>query len=147
MKKLEAWLAKRAGAGKLRQLRRLRRAALLSAARPAAAAGELRRIRAAAPRTSKQREKLRSDLIALFDHDFTELRARVLRLENGPPVGYPVQFRVSGEDIATVRELARKAADVVRQNPNVRNVQPGLGRAVARSCAWRSTRNARACSA
>jgi len=70
----------------------------------------------------KQREQLRRDLIALFDHDFSSLRARVLRLENGPPVGYPVQFRISGEDIATVRELARKAADVVRQNPNVHNV-------------------------
>jgi multidrug efflux pump len=50
------------------------------------------------------------------------LRARVLRLENGPPVGYPVQFRISGADIPTVRELARKAADVVRQNTNVHNV-------------------------
>ena len=70
----------------------------------------------------KQREQLRNDLIALFDHDFTSLRARVLRLENGPPVGYPVQFRISGADIATVRELARKAADVVRKNSNVHNV-------------------------
>ena len=71
---------------------------------------------------SAEREKLRTDLIALFDHDFSEVRARVLRLENGPPVGYPVQFRVSGEDISKVRELARKAAAVVRQNPHVRNV-------------------------
>ena len=30
-----------------------------------------------------------------------KLRARVLRLENGPPVGYPVQFRISGADIPT----------------------------------------------
>jgi multidrug efflux pump len=71
---------------------------------------------------SREREQLRNDLIALFEHDFSELRARVLRLENGPPVGYPVQFRISGADIPTVRELARKAADIVRQNPNVRNV-------------------------
>ena len=70
----------------------------------------------------RERERLRSDLIALFEHDFSELRARVLRLENGPPVGYPVQFRVSGADIPTVRELARKAADIVRQNPHVHNV-------------------------
>ena len=70
----------------------------------------------------KQREQLRADLIALFDHDFSGLRARVLRLENGPPVGYPVQFRISGEDIATVRGLARRAADIVRQNSNVHNV-------------------------
>ncbi|MBS0582244.1 MAG: efflux RND transporter permease subunit, partial [Proteobacteria bacterium] len=57
-----------------------------------------------------------------FDKDFSELRARVVRLENGPPVGYPVQFRVSGADIATVRELARKVADVMRRNPTLRNV-------------------------
>ncbi|HSE13250.1 MAG TPA: efflux RND transporter permease subunit, partial [Rudaea sp.] len=71
---------------------------------------------------TRDRETLRADLIALFEHDFTELRARVLRLENGPPVGYPVQFRLSGADIPTLRELARKAADVVRQNPHVHNV-------------------------
>jgi multidrug efflux pump len=73
-------------------------------------------------RGTREREQLRTDLIALFEHDFSEVRARVLRLENGPPVGYPVQFRISGEDIKTVRELARKAADVVRQNPHVHNV-------------------------
>ena len=73
-------------------------------------------------KSTADREKLRSDLIALFDHDFSELRARVLRLENGPPVGYPVQFRVSGADIPTLREFARKVADVVRQNPHMRNV-------------------------
>jgi multidrug efflux pump len=73
-------------------------------------------------KSTADREKLRTDLIALFDHDYSELRARVLRLENGPPVGYPVQFRVSGADIPTVRELARKVADVVRQNPHMRNV-------------------------
>ncbi|HEY2395902.1 MAG TPA: efflux RND transporter permease subunit [Rudaea sp.] len=73
-------------------------------------------------RGTHEREQLRSDLIALFEHDFSELRARVLRLENGPPVGYPVQFRISGADIPTVRALARKAADIVRTNPHVRNV-------------------------
>jgi multidrug efflux pump len=73
-------------------------------------------------KSTADRETLRTDLIALFEHDFSELRARVLRLENGPPVGYPVQFRVSGADIPTLRELARKVADVVRQNPHMRNV-------------------------
>ncbi len=72
----------------------------------------------------EDRERLRSDLLTLFDHDFSELRARVLRLENGPPVGYPVQFRVSGPDIPTVRGLATKVADLMRQNPHVRNVNP-----------------------
>ncbi len=72
----------------------------------------------------EDREQLRTDLLALFDKDFSELRARVLRLENGPPVGYPLQFRVSGPDIPTVRGIAANVADVMRQNPHVRNVNP-----------------------
>jgi multidrug efflux pump len=37
-------------------------------------------------------------------------RTRVSLLENGPPVGYPLQYRVSGEDINLVREWAQKVA-------------------------------------
>jgi multidrug efflux pump len=70
----------------------------------------------------KEREKLRADLLSLFETDFPEVRGRVLRLENGPPVGYPVQFRVSGEDIGLVRKLARDVAEQVRKNPHMRNV-------------------------
>ncbi|MEO8804059.1 MAG: efflux RND transporter permease subunit [Rudaea sp.] len=72
----------------------------------------------------KDREKLRSDLLALFNRDFSQVRARVLRLENGPPVGYPVQFRVSGPDIPTLRVLATRVANTVRENPHVANVNP-----------------------
>jgi multidrug efflux pump len=54
--------------------------------------------------------------------DFPTLRSRISRLENGPPVGYPVQFRVSGEHIQQVRELARKVAAKMRENPHVVNV-------------------------
>jgi multidrug efflux pump len=71
----------------------------------------------------KQREELRAKVIALFDADFPELRGRVLRLENGPPVGFPLQFRVSGEDIPTVRAFAKQVAEVVRASPNAANVQ------------------------
>jgi multidrug efflux pump len=71
------------------------------------------------------REALRTDLLSLFEKDFTNLRASVLRLENGPPVGFPVQFRVDGEDLAKVREVANKIAGVMRQNPNLVNVQLG----------------------
>jgi multidrug efflux pump len=73
-------------------------------------------------RSITEREALRSDLLRLFEADFPELRARIVRLENGPPVGYPVQFRVSGPDLAEVRSLARKLADRMRNNVNVRNV-------------------------
>ncbi|MEZ5461421.1 efflux RND transporter permease subunit [Dokdonella sp.] len=70
----------------------------------------------------EEREALRNDLLRLFEGDFPTLRARVIRLENGPPVGYPLQYRVSGQEIGTIRELARKVADVLRKNPDVRNV-------------------------
>ena len=71
----------------------------------------------------KEREALRSKLLDLFDTDFSLLRANITRLENGPPVGFPVQFRISGEDIPTVRKYASEIAAVMRQNPHLRNVQ------------------------
>jgi multidrug efflux pump len=71
----------------------------------------------------KEREALRARLIALFERDYQGLRANITRLENGPPVGFPVQFRVSGEDIPTVRRYAERVAERMRENPNVSNVQ------------------------
>ncbi|MCI1711720.1 MAG: efflux RND transporter permease subunit [Chiayiivirga sp.] len=67
------------------------------------------------------REEVRRWLIDTFASEFPELQARVTRLENGPPVGYPVQFRVSGEHIAEVRRIARDVAEKVRANPHVAN--------------------------
>jgi multidrug efflux pump len=71
------------------------------------------------------RETLRSDLLRLFENDFPSLRASVMRLENGPPVGFPVQFRVDGSDILKIREISHKIADIMRANPNLANVQLG----------------------
>ncbi|MBK7146012.1 MAG: efflux RND transporter permease subunit [Xanthomonadales bacterium] len=68
------------------------------------------------------REALRAKLIRVFEDEFTGLRGRVTRLENGPPVGFPVQFRVMGEDIPTVRRIAREVATVMRANPDLSNV-------------------------
>ncbi|AXM98252.1 efflux RND transporter permease subunit [Pseudomonas plecoglossicida] len=73
-------------------------------------------------KSMEDRERLRSWLIATMDQQFPDLRARVTRLENGPPVGYPVQFRVTGEHIEKARALAREVADKVRENPHVVNV-------------------------
>lgn len=70
----------------------------------------------------EQREEVRTWLIDTMQEQFPELRARVTRLENGPPVGYPVQLRVTGEHIGQVRQLARQVAAVVRENPHVSNV-------------------------
>lgn len=68
------------------------------------------------------REQLRDDLMELFEKDFSEVRGRASRLENGPAVGYPVQFRVSGKEIEKVKSLAREVAEIVRTNKNVHNV-------------------------
>jgi multidrug efflux pump len=71
----------------------------------------------------KTREVLRKDLLNLFETDFPNLRGSVLRLENGPPVGFPVQFRVSGTDIPKIREISHQIEDIMRNNPNMLNVQ------------------------
>ncbi|MDD2053904.1 efflux RND transporter permease subunit [Pseudomonas putida] len=70
----------------------------------------------------EERESLRTWLIETLNEEFPSMRSRVTRLENGPPVGYPVQFRVTGEHIEEVRALARKVAAKVRENPYVANV-------------------------
>jgi multidrug efflux pump len=71
------------------------------------------------------REIVKAKLAAAFnapDGSWSHLRARVLRLENGPPVGYPVVFRVVGENIETLRGIAGAVANVLRANPNTQNV-------------------------
>ncbi|TRX75543.1 efflux RND transporter permease subunit [Pseudomonas mangiferae] len=70
----------------------------------------------------EDREAVRRWLIDTLDERFPALRSRVSRLENGPPVGYPVQFRVSGEHIDEVRALARRVAAKVAANPQVVSV-------------------------
>lgn len=68
------------------------------------------------------REALRNKLIELFSTGFPELRGRVTRLENGPPVGFPVQVRISGEQVANVRKIAREVAAVMYANKNLSGV-------------------------
>ncbi|HOG03647.1 MAG TPA: efflux RND transporter permease subunit, partial [Accumulibacter sp.] len=50
------------------------------------------------------------------------LRTRVLRLENGPPVGFPVVFRVSGDNLAELRRVAAEVALVMRANPHLKEI-------------------------
>ncbi len=72
--------------------------------------------------TIEAREEVRGWLIGLFDEQFADVQARVARLENGPPVGFPLQFRVSGEHVDVVRKLGYEVAAQVRANPHVSNV-------------------------
>ncbi|KVO59358.1 efflux RND transporter permease subunit [Burkholderia stagnalis] len=71
----------------------------------------------------EDREKLARWLETALRDRFPAVRWRLSRLENGPPVGYPVQFRVSGDDIATVRGIAEKVAATVRGDARTVNVQ------------------------
>jgi multidrug efflux pump len=70
------------------------------------------------------RERIKAKIEnAAADGTLSEARVRVDRFNFGPPVGFPVQFRVIGPDPKTVREIAYKVRDVVKQNPNVKDPQ------------------------
>ena len=71
------------------------------------------------------RERIKARLEkAVDDGSLSEARVRVDRFNFGPPVGFPVQFRVVGPDTRTVREIAYKVRDVMRANDKV--VDPHL---------------------
>ena len=72
-----------------------------------------------------EREIVKNRLETAFDAadgSWSHLRLRVVRLENGPPVGYPVQFRVLGEDLAALRDNAESISTLMRAHPSLRNV-------------------------
>lgn len=75
----------------------------------------------------KVREQVKHKLEKLFDTDFPLVRGRVTRLENGPPVGYAVQFRVMGEDHDKVRTIASQVETLVRNHPGARHVNNDWG--------------------
>ncbi|WP_265918808.1 efflux RND transporter permease subunit [Cupriavidus nantongensis] len=70
------------------------------------------------PASTEVRDALRRRVIQLLDAEFPYLRGRVKLLPNGPPVAYPVQFRVIGPDAAGVRRLADQVKAEMRANPN-----------------------------
>jgi multidrug efflux pump len=67
-------------------------------------------------------KRLAKSLPIALEEQFPEFRIRVARLENGPPVGYPVQFRVLGGDPEVIRQIAGQLRDVMRANPHTINV-------------------------
>jgi multidrug efflux pump len=74
------------------------------------------------PKDLKEREALRVRLPALLATEFPEGRGRVKLLPNGPPVPYPVQFRVVGIEADKVRAWADQAKEILRANTNMRGV-------------------------
>ena len=73
------------------------------------------------------RDEIRRSLDQQIKQLLPQVRTRVSLLENGPPVGYPLQYRVSGEDLTTVRLWAQKVAKVMGENPNTTNVHLDWG--------------------
>lgn len=72
-----------------------------------------------------EREDIKRRLEAKFaspDGGYSHLRVRVVRLENGPPIGYPVQFRVMGEDLTLLREISEQVATMMRTSEHLQNV-------------------------
>jgi multidrug efflux pump len=70
------------------------------------------------------RERIKARIEKAVDGgDLSEARVRVDRFNFGPPVGFPVQFRVIGPDPKVVRDIAYKVRDVVKENKNIKDPQ------------------------
>ena len=70
----------------------------------------------------EQRPQVKQRLEEAFATGFDNALIRVSSLELGPPVGWPLKFRVSGPDIMQTRSLANDFAGIIGQNPNVLNI-------------------------
>ena len=82
------------------------------------------------PKDLKTRESLRVKLPALLAQEFPEVRGRVKLLPNGPPVPYPVQFRVVGTEPAVLRQKAEEVKAVMRQSASTRGVNDNWNESV-----------------
>ena len=82
------------------------------------------------PKDLAARDVLKARLPVLLADEFPEVRGRVKLLPSGPPVAYPVQFRVLGPDPHKVRERADEVKAVLRQNPNLRGVNDNWNESV-----------------
>jgi multidrug efflux pump len=75
----------------------------------------------------EQRERIREKLLALFPQMYPDLVTRVLRLENGPPVGYQVQYRVAGDDPVVLQKFASRIVKLMSENPNLASINLDWG--------------------
>ena len=71
----------------------------------------------------RDRQRLAAALGEILRTQYATMRTRIRRLENGPPIGFPVQFRVTGPEIETVRGLSEQVAQVMRADARTSNVQ------------------------
>jgi len=82
------------------------------------------------PTSLAERDAMRARLQRLLATDFAQLRGRVKLLPNGPPVAYPVQFRVIGPEAAGVRRFADEVRTLMEANPNTVGVNDNWNESV-----------------
>jgi len=71
-------------------------------------------------RDVEARDRLQQRLEALLIEEFPNIVARLSPLELGPPVGWPIQFRVMGPDPSVLRNIAMELAQVISAHPETR---------------------------
>lgn len=75
----------------------------------------------------KARDRLHRQLNRILATGFSDIITRVSPLELGPPVGWPVKYRVSGPDYLKVRSIANRLSDVIGRSPSSREVNQTAG--------------------
>ena len=75
----------------------------------------------------KARDRLHRQLNRILATRFSDIITRVSPLELGPPVGWPVKYRVSGPDYLKVRSIANRLSDVIGRSPSSREVNQTAG--------------------
>lgn len=73
------------------------------------------------------RDEVISNIKKALETKFPDVNGRVNPLELGPPVGYPVQFRVSGTDSTNLLKIANQVESIMRQDPKTINVSNNWG--------------------
>ncbi|MEN9559568.1 MAG: hypothetical protein RLZZ502_779 [Pseudomonadota bacterium] len=76
---------------------------------------------------SKTAIAVKSRLQAAFEREFPNVRGRAFLVPLGPPVNYPIIFRVIGADMDALKNIAEQVAEKIRQNPHTRNVNVDWG--------------------
>ena len=73
------------------------------------------------------RERVVERVRQSLTNDFPGIRGRVNRVPLGPPVNYPIQFRVIGPEVASLKLIAERVAEVVRANASTVDVNLDWG--------------------
>jgi len=74
------------------------------------------------PHDLEARARLRKEINAIMVEGFPEVSARTRLLPNGPPVAYPVQFRIVGDDVEELKRWSAKAKELLGKDPDMLHI-------------------------